>query len=457
MSSTGLSVSSRDPLEICKQLVDMAIDAGAEQAEAIVESGRGVETNIESGEVHTVQSREETVFGLRVIRQGSKAFVTANDVSERRLADSVKEVLEQTSVIPADEANAFAPPGDSTTVDGLYDPAIEEMTVGDSSRLAAALAEAVKSRDPRVTIDSGSVNFSIERSALVNSLGIEKEKSATMAGGSLFGMAVDGEDIASFDYDSESSCKLDGFEAALLKTADRFTDKCVAGLGAGEGLSYRGPVVLSPEAVAEFLLSNLMGALCADTVRKGRSPLADKLGQLVACQAFSLVDDATVDSMVTSRPFDREGVATAKTAIIEGGRLRTFLFNQHEATLAGGNARSTGHAAGSASSPPGIGPSYIELAAGEESDLLASDGGPVVLVNRFSGSTNAVTGDFSGVVKNGFLVENGQRRPIRETMIAGNLFEALRDISALSSERRLISSSALVPSARIENVSVTAG
>ena len=61
------------------------------------------------------------------------------------------------------------------------------------------------------------------------------------------------------------------------------------------------------------------------------------------------------------------------------------------------------------------------------------------------------------MVKNGFLVENGQRRPIRETMIAGNLFEALRDISALSSERRLISSSALVPSARIENISVTAG
>ena len=177
----------------------------------------------------------------------------------------------------------------------------------------------------------------------------------------------------------------------------------------------------------------------------------------MACEAFSLVDDATIDSMVTSSPFDREGVATAKTSIIESGRLRTFLFNQHEATLAGGNARSTGHAAGSASSPPGVGPSYIELAAGEESDLLASDGGPVVLVNRFSGSTNAVTGDFSGVVKNGFLVENGQRRPIRETMIAGNLFEALRDISALSSERSLISSSALVPSARIENISVTAG
>ena len=54
MSSAGESFSSRDPLEICNQLVDMAIDAGAEQAEAMVESGRGVETNIESGEVHTV-------------------------------------------------------------------------------------------------------------------------------------------------------------------------------------------------------------------------------------------------------------------------------------------------------------------------------------------------------------------------------------------------------------------
>jgi PmbA protein len=84
----------------------------------------------------------------------------------------------------------------------------------------------------------------------------------------------------------------------------------------------------------------------------------------------------------------------------------------------------------------------------------------VVWVGRFSGSSNPVTGDFSGVVKNGFLIEGGEgndRRPIRETMIAGNLFETMMRIEALSADRRLLGGTALLPSIRIGAISVTSG
>jgi PmbA protein len=80
-----------------------------------------------------------------------------------------------------------------------------------------------------------------------------------------------------------------------------------------------------------------------------------------------------------------------------------------------------------------------------------------VWVGRYSGSTNAVTGDFSGVVKNGFLLQGGQRRPIREVLIAGNVFELLGRISAASRERRDVGGSVLVPALRAEDVSITAG
>ena len=101
--------------------------------------------------------------------------------------------------------------------------------------------------------------------------------------------------------------------------------------------------------------------------------------------------------------------------------------------------------------------SRVVLAGTTPAAELAAGSDPVVWVGRFSGSTNGVTGDFSGVVKNGFLLARGERRPIRETMIAGNLFEALRNIEAISAERRLLSGSALLPSLRIGGVSVTAG
>ena len=88
---------------------------------------------------------------------------------------------------------------------------------------------------------------------------------------------------------------------------------------------------------------------------------------------------------------------------------------------------------------------------------LCSDPKRAVLVSRFSGSTNPITGEFSGVVKGGFLLKNGTRTPIREVQISGNLYDALRSISGVSREVRLIDGSVHVPAIRIENVSVTAG
>jgi PmbA protein len=144
--------------------------------------------------------------------------------------------------------------------------------------------------------------------------------------------------------------------------------------------------------------------------------------------------------------------------LIDSGVLTTYLYNHYEAQFAGDGQFSTGHASGSASSLPGIGPNALEVAAGTTPAAeLAAGSDPVVWVGRFSGSTNGVTGDFSGVVKNGFLIGNRERRPIRETMIAGNLFEALRNIEAISAERRLLGGSALLPSMRIGGISVTAG
>jgi PmbA protein len=210
--------------------------------------------------------------------------------------------------------------------------------------------------------------------------------------------------------------------------------------------------------VAEFLLPDLIAALGADAVRKSRSPLADKLGEPIANGSLSLIDDGTIAGGIGSTAFDREGVPVRPTPLLKDGVLQTFLYNHYEARAAGNGVTSTGHAAGSASSLPGIGTNYLEVSAGTatEAELIAGSE-PVVWVGRFSGSSNPVTGDFSGVVKNGFLIEGDDRRPIRETMIAGNLFETLKRIEAVSADRRLLGGTALLPSIRVGGISVTSG
>jgi PmbA protein len=307
-----------------------------------------------------------------------------------------------------------------------------------------------------VRVDSGSVSLTSSISALASTTGIELSERETLAQGYAFGMAVEGEDVASFDYDGDAVREIARLDASMRSAADRFVEKCLSGLGAGKGRSFKGTIVLSPEAVGEFLLPNLISAISADAVRKGRSRMAGRVGTRIASSELTLIDDGTLAGGVASSSFDREGVPVRRWTLVDRGVLTTYLYNQYEARAAG--VASTGHAVGSAASLPAIGPSRLEVLAGSVPMASLTEGaGPVVWVGRFSGSSNSVTGEFSGVVKNGFLIENGERRPVRETLIAGNLFDALEHIDAISSERRSIGGTRLLPAVRLAGVSVTAG
>lgn len=445
-------------LERCQVLVEAAREAGADQAEAAASWSRSVETNLENGDVHSVSTDDETTFGLRVIVGQSLGFITANDTRPELLKERAAEAVAQAKVTPADPFLGLPEPQQTSPVADLFDEGIAALDASYTTEVARGLAEHVRERDQRVRIDSGSVAASVSRSALVSTAGVEVSESGTDLSSSLFGMAVDGDDVASFDYDGETSRSLQGFEASYMGAADRFVDKCLVGLGAGAGQSFRGPIVLSPDAVAELLLPNFLGAISAEAVRKERSRLAGELGKKIASDAFTLREDGTRRGEVASSAFDREGMAITPHLLVDEGVLGMFLFNHYEARAAGGDARSTGHASGGVSTLPSIGTSYLEMDAGQTpaADLVSSSE-TAIHVGRFSGSTNGVTGDFSGVVKGSHIIENGSWRPVREVLIAGNVFDMLREVSGISKERRLVGSSALLPTVRVEGISVTAG
>jgi predicted Zn-dependent protease len=209
--------------------------------------------------------------------------------------------------------------------------------------------------------------------------------------------------------------------------------------------------------VAEFLLPSLVGSLSAQSVRTGRSRFAERVGQRIASPGFSLVDDGTLPGRPGSASFDREGLPHAPLALVERGELRGFLFNAREARALGRAEGSTGHASGGSRTPPGIGPTSLAVGAGDVDDatLLAGvDHG--ILLSRFSGNADAVSGDFSGVAKGSFLLRRGSApRPIQETLISGNLYELLESIAAISREQRWVEGTVLAPLVRMEGVSVT--
>jgi PmbA protein len=181
--------------------------------------------------------------------------------------------------------------------------------------------------------------------------------------------------------------------------------------------------------------------LSADAVQRGRSLFADREGDEVADPALALADDGTDPEGPASAPFDGEGSPTRRTALIEGGRLRTFLFDARTARK-GGRATTANASRGSYRSPPSVGPSNLMVAAGAGTlGELVAEAGEGLYVTDVAGlhsGVNPVSGTFS-VGASGRLIEGGELgRPVRELTIASDLVTMLRSVRAVGSEARWV-------------------
>jgi PmbA protein len=211
-------------------------------------------------------------------------------------------------------------------------------------------------------------------------------------------------------------------------------------IGAGKPESRSCPVVLDPTVAASFV--GLLGStLGADAVQRGRSPLAGKVGEEVAGEAFVLHDDGLDPAGFATAPIDGEGLPRRRTALIEGGRLQTYLFDTYTARR--GKAESTA-SAGRAGyrSQPSVSASNLIVGTGQagfEQLLATADGG--VWVSDVAGlhsGVNPVSGVFS-VGASGRAVRDGAlAEPLREFTIASDLVSMLRAVLAAGAESRWV-------------------
>jgi PmbA protein len=217
-------------------------------------------------------------------------------------------------------------------------------------------------------------------------------------------------------------------------------ERAIALVGARQPDSRRCPVLLDAFVAASFL--GFIGSmLSAEAVQRGRSLFADREGDEVADPALALMDDGTDPEGPASAPFDGEGTPRRRTALIEGGRLRTFLFDVRTARKAG--RQTTGNAArGSYRSPPSVGTSNLIVSPGQGGlGELAAQAGEGLYVTDVAGlhsGVNPVSGTFS-VGAAGRLIEGGELgRPVRELTIASDLVSMLQSVRAVGSEARWV-------------------
>jgi PmbA protein len=427
---------------------------GASEAEAYAAASSETEVFIENNDVKQAKSQKVSSIGIRVLLDGSAGFYSVNSLTKGKVKDAVLMAVKIARVSPKDRHNALPLSSRARRLVGIYDRKAESFEAPDAARMAAEMLEAAKSHDGRVSVDSGNFTAGVETHSLANSHGIELAERASVFAWSIMGMAIDGSDVSSFDFQLGGSHSVRGID--VITTATEFAETVVNSLGPRRIESFRGEMLLTPAAANEMIQEVISHSINSDAVQKKSSHFAGKVGRKVASDLMTVEDDATNVEGLGASSFDREGVPHHRNVVIEEGVLKKFLYNTYTARKDG--VKSTGNAGGSTSSPPSVSTTNFVIRPGRPGlDTLVSEMENGIMISRFSGNVDPVNGDFSGVVKGGRLVRNGAvGHAVKEVMVAGNVFEALRRLNGVSRERKVIYDS-ILPYMRFDGISFTAG
>jgi PmbA protein len=444
-------------LDLLQYAVKQAETLGASDAEAYGAMNNESEVFIESNDVKQAKSQRTASIGIRVVLDGSIGFYSTNDLAKNRIRDAAAMAIKVAHASPKGRHNVLPPRSrsKSKSLRGIYDRNAESFDTSDAARMAAEMLKSAKLYDNRVSVDSGNFSAQVATHALANSNGIELKEKASVFSWSIMGMAIEDTEISSFDYQVGGSHYLKDID--VRNTATEFAQTVVKSLGTRKiEESFKGEMLLTPMAANEMIEEVIAHAINSDAVQKKSSYFAGKIGKQIASDLLTVEDDATNVEGLNASSFDREGVFHRRNIVIERGILKKFLYNTHTASKDG--VRSTGNAGGSTSSPPTVSTTNFLIKPMRSTiDTLVSEIDKGVIISRFSGNVNPVDGDFSGVVKGGRLVMNGTiKHPIKEVMVAGNIFEALHRLNGISSERKAIYGS-ILPYMRFDGISFTTG
>jgi PmbA protein len=421
-----------DYKELAGQLVKKCLKKGADAAEVYIETNRTLSLEVRKGEIETVQEAAGYGAGFRVFVKGKMAFSSSNDFAEKALDDAIERAIEFAKITTPDPNNVLPDDKGITEVAGLYDPRISQVPMEEKIELAK-LTEKLALKDSRITKSDGARYGEGEGEVIIaNSNGPVKSYKASECGYGVSVVAEKGEQKSS----GAEFCRRRFYKD--FKPAEEVAAK--AAREAYEMLDPR-PVktqkaaVIFHSDVGYSLLGGILGAVNGERVLQGASFLGKKMGQKIAVDLVTIIDDGTMEKGPASEPFDGEGVPTQKRIIVDKGVLKGFLYNTIVARRAG--VRSTGNASRRGfAGLPGIGPHNFYLAAGEAKleDIIKATGSGLLVKEVTGYGINPVNGNFSGGAA-GFWVEDGKIAfPVKGLTIAGSAEEMLNGIDMIADD-----------------------
>ena len=408
-----------NPLNVVDYIIDSLKKRGADKVQCMVMDSEKKELNIDAGEMSLFRTIFNSSVGFTIYKDKCKGSTSINKMDKNSIDVAIEDVIELANASEPDEAYDIAEhqaPKSFTTghktadMDSMYDRLSE-------------FSDYTKSTYPKVILEQAIIDFTYRKGIFANSNGVQFDLEKGMYNFSPMFTSKDGTNTSSFNYTGFSAKELNkslkdygSIDRLLKESQEQVISHPVPG-------KFKGQIIVTPDCLDDFV-STVMDFVTDIPLISGRSVYKDKLNESIADSRFTMHSKPRSDELQSNYFITGDGYESQDCTLIENGVLKTFLLGIYGANKTG-LSRSVNDGGAHI-----VNPGDVAL-----NDIIKSTKQGVVL-SRFSGGNPSDNGDFSGVAKNSYFVENGEIKfPISETMISGNICEMMNNIVDISKER----------------------
>src|SRR5439155_14055937 len=427
----------------------------ATAAECVIREGDEFSTLVRLGQVETLKEAGSKSIGVRVFRGQRAASTHSSDFSSEGLDRMLKSALELAKITSEDPFGGIPEASQLGSLTGdldLYSSDVYSLPGQERIAYARRAEKAALDYDPRIkNSEGGSFDAATGHKILANSHGFLGEYRRSYCSIAAVPIAQTESGTMQRDYWFSVARSLSRLESPE-KVGTIAAQRTLRRLGARKVKTAQVPVIFDP-VVSTSILEHIFEGVNGDSVYRGASFLAGKLGQKIAGDSVNVIDDGTMPGGFGTSPFDGEGVPTRRTVVIENGVLKSYLLNSYSARKLG--LQTTANASRGVAGTPGIGPGNYFLQPGTKTPQAIIAGIPEGLyITEFLGhGVNLVTGDYSRGAS-GLWISGGELAyPVEEITVAGNLKEIFFNISEIGNDLEFRGAVAC-PTIRIDGLTV---
>jgi len=407
-------------IDIVRKAVEALKAAGADKAQAGLSRGEQSELNIDAGRMSLYRTTVNVSIGLTAHVGGRKGSISVNKYDDAAIQEAAADAIAMARSSEPDPANDISP---ARPLERFRHGPLEPDNTAMYDRLREFIDWAASSY-PKTSLEQCVLDFGRGESFYANSNGAEFEDRSGQY--SFFAMftSKEGANASSFNYSGAAHRSLalplknwGTIDTLMRQSSEQTRVEPVKG-------SFEGDIIVTPDCLGDFL-GYIDGVYLSDyALITGNSPWKDMMGKPVVSPLLTIRSEPDGAAVEVGYSYTGDGFRAENCPIIERGALRNFTLG-----LYGSNKT------GKPRCPSGGGAIVVEAGETNLADMVR-DVKKGLLLARFSGGSPSDNGDFSGVAKNSYLVENGRIvRPVGETMIAGNVAKLFQSVRAVSKER----------------------